>query len=179
MAHIQQRNYLLKVKERFSQFFFGTKVVEAGSLNINGTARDFFNSSKLYVGVDVGAGPGVDIVCDFSNFEPNGEMFDVAISCEMLEHNPNWIDSFKKMIDVTRSEGLIIFTCATEGRAEHGTSRTSPSCSPLTIGIGWEYYKNLTERDFKEHFNFDTLFKEYEFSVDNIAKDLYFWGIKN
>jgi len=69
-------------------------------------------------------------------------------------------------------------TCATTGREEHGTERTTPKDSPLTIAKGWNYYKNLTVDDFCDAFNLDEIFLNYEFSENLRSKDLYFWGVK-
>jgi hypothetical protein len=69
-------------------------------------------------------------------------------------------------------------TCATTGRIEHGTTRTSPNDSPLTIGLGWEYYKNLSQKDFENRFNLSKMFSEYRFWIDWSSYDLYFVGIK-
>ena len=82
------------------------------------------------------------------------------------------------MIDHCKPGGLVVMTCATTGRPEHGTERSLPQDSPLTLAKGWSYYKNLTEQDFKEAFNFNPFFKEWEFSANKEACDLYFYGIK-
>lgn len=42
MAHGAQRVFFEKVREEFPEFFSGQRVLEVGSLNINGTVRDFF-----------------------------------------------------------------------------------------------------------------------------------------
>ena len=41
MAHPEQREFILKVKEKYPEFFKGKKVLDIGSLDINGSARDF------------------------------------------------------------------------------------------------------------------------------------------
>ena len=80
---------------------------------------------------------------------------------------------------MTKSNGLVFFTCATTGREEHGTTRTGTAwASPLTVKLGWEYYKNLTDVDIKEEIDIDSYFSEYEFDYDLKACDLYFWGIR-
>jgi hypothetical protein len=79
---------------------------------------------------------------------------------------------------MTKLNGLVFMSCATTGRAEHGTTRTSPQDSPLTTKKGWEYYKNLTEQDFRKNFDMDSMFSEYEFVVGAPHHDLYFYGIK-
>ncbi len=67
----------------------------------------------------------------------------------------------------------LFFSCATTGRAEHGTPRTSPYDAPYC----GEYYKNLTEDDVRSACDLSA-FKEYAFSTNEQAHDLYFWGIK-
>ena len=68
----------------------------------------------------------------------------------------------------------MIFSCATIGRQEHGTTATSPADSPFTN----DYYKNLIEQDFRETFYLNDMFSKYEFSVNQRPEDLYFWGLK-
>ncbi len=177
MSHPQQLEFVNSVKNQFENYFSNSSVLEIGSLDINGSVRQFFNDCR-YVGIDVGEGPGVDIICEGQKFNDPDSSYDVVISCECFEHNPYWAETFSNMIRLCKSDGLIIFTCATTGRKEHGTSRTSPADSPLTIGIGWDYYKNLTEDDFKSKMNFENFFQNYNFSTNPSSKDLYFYGIK-
>jgi hypothetical protein len=61
MAHKEQSDYIASLQAKFPLTFKGERTLEIGSLNINGTVRNAFTSSE-YVGVDVGSGPGVDIV---------------------------------------------------------------------------------------------------------------------
>lgn len=177
MAHPQQRNFIVGLKNQYGDFFKDKKVLEVGSLNINGTIRDFFENSD-YTGIDVGEGPGVDIVCQGQDYDQPDESYDVVCSGECFEHNPYWLETFENMIRLCKKGGLVFFTCATEGRPEHGTARTSPDSSPLTVKLGWSYYRNLNESDFKEKLNFDDYFSSYEFSIGHENFDLYFWGIK-
>jgi GT2 family glycosyltransferase len=176
MAHTEQRVFIEKIKDKFADFFQNKKVLEVGSLDINGTVRDFFYNCE-YVGVDVSLGKGVDIVCEGQNYNAPDETYDVVCSAECFEHNPYWVETFKNMIRLCKDGGLVFFTCATDGRPEHGTTRTTPADSPLTIGMGWDYYRNLNENDFKNEFNFDNYFDSYEFSVEENHYDLFFWGI--
>lgn len=175
MSHPAQHDYIRYVKNKFPEQFVNKQVLEVGSLNINGTVRDFF-SNCYYIGIDVAEGKDVDVVCEGQNFKAPTESFDVTISCECFEHNPHWVATFANMYRMVRPGGLIIMTCATTGRAEHGTTRTTPIDSPLTIGLGWDYYKNLEEKDFRENFNIDSMFRNFEFLSQN--SDLYFYGIK-
>jgi SAM-dependent methyltransferase len=177
MAHKQQHDYVSSLRTKFPKHFFQKKVLEIGSLNINGTNRDFFNFCD-YLGVDVGEGPCVDIVCSGHELDHPEETYDTVLSTECFEHNPHWVETFQNMYRMCKENGMIFMTCATTGRPEHGTTRTSPYDSPLTIGIGWDYYKNLTEQDFRDNFDLDSMFDDYYFEVCTTHPDLYFYGFK-
>lgn len=78
--------------------------------------------------------------------------------------------------------GLFCFTCASTGRAEHGTRRTSPSESYGTIGNLEDmsnYYKNLTEIDLNEVLKLNNTFSAWDTYYNSNSCDLYFVGIKN
>jgi SAM-dependent methyltransferase len=176
MAHPEQRDFLLSLKRKFPSFFREKKVLDIGSLNINGTARDFFDNS-VYTGIDIGLGSGVDVIARGESFDVPDDSFDVVLSCECFEHNPAWRETFINMTRLCKPQGLLFFTCATNGRSEHGTSEQSPSSSPLTISEKSNYYKNLNEMDFSSWINLDDYFSEYQFSVNRESQDLYFYGI--
>ena len=171
MSHQSQLDFVGGVKAYFPEFFLGGRVLEVGSLNINGSVRDFFVNSEEYVGCDLGEGRGVDIVCAGHELPYVDGYFDIAISCECFEHDKNWRKTFSKMVDLVKVGGLVIFSCATTGRQEHGTTRTSPADAPFTN----DYYMNL------EAGHFGLLvkrFSQHEFSEKQSPRDLYFWGIK-
>jgi hypothetical protein len=80
-----------------------------------------------------------------------------------------------------KPDGLFFFTCASTGRPEHGTRRTSPTDSYGTIGNLQDmsdYYKNLTEIDLNEVLQLNTLFSVWDTYYNYESKDLYFVGIK-
>jgi len=177
MSHPQQMQFVASVKSKFLKNFQSCKVLEIGSLNINGTIRIFFSDCD-YLGVDVGAGRGVDLVCPGQDLTLDSNSFDTVCSCECFEHNPYWQETFVNMIRMTKPGGLIFFSCATTGRPEHGTERTTPNDSSLTISKGWHYYQNLTQQDFEERFDFAAVFSSHVFSVNAQSCDLYFYGVK-
>lgn len=177
MSHYQQTEFVKSVKNLLPDYFYQKNVLEFGSLNLNGSVREFF-SDCCYIGVDLGKGKDVDVVSIAHEYSMPDQSFDVVLSCEMFEHDPYWTKSFSNMVRLCKSNGLIFFTCATIGRAKHGTLYCDPNSSPLTVDLGWDYYKNLTELDFKKEFNLEDLFTKYQFSVDNICFDLYFWGVR-
>ena len=170
-----QYDFVKSFKEKYTQCFVNAKVLEVGSLDINGSIRNIFENCD-YTGLDVGEGSGVDVVCEGQLYQGETDSFDATLSCECFEHNPEWVATFENMIRMTKPQGLVIMTCATTGRMEHGTSRSEASSSPLTIVKGWEYYKNLTKEDFEEAMNLNDFFESYEFTTKGY--DLFFWGIK-
>ena len=173
MAHPQQRVFFNSVKDRFPQYFSNVSVLEVGSLDINGTVRDFYDTHQ-YIGVDLDEGNGVDLVGEGQDLDFPDNFFDVAVSAECFEHNPYWLETFINMHRMTSK--FVIFTCASEGRMEHGTTRTTPQNSPFTVK--WDYYRNLTEQDFTSALDFSSMFSEWEFDFNPYSCDLYFWGIK-
>ena len=174
--HWQAFSFVSTVKSVYPAYFYDSSVIEFGSAYVNASIRNLFSNPYQYYGLDLSKTKGVDIVYDGINvFISNN--FDIALSCECFEHNPNYLATFENMVNHTKPGGMILFTCATTGRAEHGTSRTSPEQSPGTQSVGIDYYRNLT----KEDFNLDYIEKEFEsylFCQNRSSFDLYFVGIK-
>lgn len=177
MAHRRQRDFVRILSERLPEFFNGVRVLEIGSLDINGSVRDFFDARE-YTGIDIGPGKGVDVVCEGQKYDAPDSSFDQVISCEAMEHNPYWVETFKNMIRMCKPGGLVTMTCATTGRREHGTSRTDAMSSPLTKKAGWNYYRNLTAKDFRKEIGIDESFATHSFFSNWASYDLYFIGIK-
>lgn len=179
MAHIQQIDFCKSVKISFPDFFKNKKVLDAGSLDVNGNNRFLFEDCD-YCGIDVGIGLNVNIVSKIHEFYALDETYDIIISTECFEHDMYYPDSLKNIVRILKSGGMFLFTCATTGRAEHGTNSTTPVDSPLLAAYGdWsDYYKNLTEEDIRQCLDIESIFSEFEFQVNEEAHDLYFWGIK-
>lgn len=178
MAHIQQQEFFKRLKGKFEDRFRNCSVLDIGSLDINGNNRFLFED-YAYIGVDVGEGPNVDVVSKGHEYKSESQ-FDVVISSECFEHDMYYPDTIKNCINLTKSGGLFTFTCASTGRAEHGTRRSSPQDAPLLPDYDeWgDYYKNLTEADIREVVDMDEFFSDYEFFYNASSYDLYFWGIK-
>ena len=174
MAHRQQQAYVALIKEAFPAFFSGSRVLEVGSLDINGSVRPHFSGGQ-YIGLDATPGPGVDIVCQGQDFDAPDGSYDVVISCECLEHNPLWRETFENMLRLCRPGGLVIMTCASTGRLEHCTRRTTPKDAPL---FQLDYYRNLTARDFRRSVALRRHLTVWKFFTDLSSCDLYFAGFK-
>ena len=177
MAHEAQLEFINTMSKHLPQFFNNVRVLEIGSLDIKGTIRQFYNNCE-YTGIDVALGKGVDIVCQGQDYDIHDGYYDHVISCECMEHNPYWLETFLNMIRLCRPGGLITMTCAAIGRDEHGTARTDHESSPLTVSIGWNYYKNLSENHFRKKIVFDEHFDLNRFWCNWGRSDLYFAGIK-
>jgi SAM-dependent methyltransferase len=172
MAHKEQIDFMSLVKERFPKSFDGVRVLDIGSLDINGNNRYLFTNYS-YIGVDLGEGANVDVVCKGHEYK-NEVLFDTVISTECFEHDEFWEKTIINCIALLKAGGLFAFTCATTGRAVHGVIGPTSWCSPFTLN----YYRNLTETDMRAKIDFDKLFSEYQFSINVPAADLYFYGVK-
>lgn len=177
MAHAAQRRFVELASLCLPTFFENTSVLEIGSLNLGQTVRDYFKGCN-YIGLDVDKGEGVDIVCQGQNYAAPDGSYRHVISCEAMEHNPYWKETFANMIRLCEPGGLITMTCATTGRGEHGTTRSDPTSSPLSTGIGWDYYHNLTADDFRRTFQLKESFLFHHFWYNWYTFDLYFLGIR-
>jgi len=125
----------------------GASVVEVGAQNVNGRAMDAASgTAKQWVGIDLVAGPDVHHVGDATIILPilveQGELFDIAISTEVLEHAEGWKEIVTGLVALLRSGGHLILTCAGPGRPEH-SSTGKPD-------LDGEYYKNISISEIEE-----------------------------
>lgn len=176
MAHIEQKNFCIHIKNKFKSIFTGCNVLDIGSLDVNGNNRYLF-SEYTYTGLDIGPGNNVDIVCKGHEYDTD-KRFDIVISTECFEHDKFYAETIKNAIRLLKSGGLFLFTCASTGRKEHGTRKEDPASSPYSCVLFDDYYKNLTEQDVREVINIEETFSQFEFKYIPISCDLDFYGIK-
>ena len=172
--HREQREWCESIKEMFPERFDTVRVLDIGSLDVNGTNRYLFKNS-YYVGVDVVRGPGVDIVCPAH--EVSGEKYDVVLSTNSLEHDMFWFLTLPNMMRMTESGGLMFFSCGYSQR-QHGTIIAKPRDSGTTRLTGdWKnYYRNLKLLDIYSVMNPERHFRSFMAGVS--GRDLRFWGIR-
>lgn len=102
----------------------GKGVIEIGAMDVNGSLRPHVESlgPSRYIGVDIQAGPGVDVICDAESllavFGP--ESFELVISTELLEHVRDWRRVVSVMKKLLKSEGLLLITTRSKGFPYHG-----------------------------------------------------------
>lgn len=178
MAHPEQAEFFSGVRAHYPAAFKGARVLEVGSLDINGSVRELFADCR-YTGVDLQLGPGVDLACQGQLVEFPTAHFDTTISAECMEHNPFWRETIANMLRMTRPGGMVLISCATTGRLEHGTTRTNPDASPFTSAEKWEYYKNLTAADLEASLNLTGWLADWASWVNFITRDLYFVGLRH
>jgi SAM-dependent methyltransferase len=102
----------------------GLRVVEVGARGLYGGYRaiaDLHGGVSEYVGVDIAAGPGVDVVCDagelVNRFGPGS--FDVVIATELIEHVRDYRTVISQLKGVCRPGGIVILTTRSRGYAYH------------------------------------------------------------
>jgi SAM-dependent methyltransferase len=183
MAHKQQTRFCWSVVKKFPSFFWKKNVIDVGSLDINGNNRIFFFLCK-YMGIDIvhgknvtRVGPAKDVLKDLRElyqYKYKGRVVvDTIISTEMLEHDATWEESLNEMYAILKPGGLMLITCAGDGRPEHGTCAHHPGDSPLTN----DYYCNVSNQMFSSVLP-ASLFSTYFLNQDPGNCDLQFYGIK-
>jgi hypothetical protein len=83
--------------------------------------------------------------------------FNVAMSLNRFQDSPNYLQEFQVIHRL--SSKFVIFSCHTAGNK-----------NPCI--------KNLTQSDFYNYIDLDSMFETYKFEVDYPQAILYFWGIK-
>ena len=173
MSHDAQRIFCQRVKAKCPDRFKDKRVLDVGSRNVNGTNRHLF-AHCFYYGIDATKGPNVDEVVIAHRFQGSG--FDVAISTEMLEHDPfAYATIYHLAASVLKPNGLLIFTAAGPERGEHGTAHSKPEDCPDLPWPNW--YCPMTEDKIRAALNLDSLFREYAFESNKNPGDIYFWAL--
>ena len=121
--HQEVMDWLRSLRATDPLMFVGRRVLECGSLDINGTPRPFFDKCD-YTGIDWREGPGVDVVSLVHKYKDKLK-FDVVISTEMLEHDPYWLTSISSMLNLLRTDGSLLLTFGGINRPKHELE-TSP-----------------------------------------------------
>lgn len=99
------------------------RVIELGSLDVNGSVRPLVGVLKPseYVGVDLRPGPGVDVAGDVCSgfLQDRYGQFDIVISAETLEHVQTWPLFVHEMKRLAKPGGHILLTCRSPGFELH------------------------------------------------------------
>lgn len=120
------------------------KVLEIGSLDINGGVRDFFMDAEEYIGIDMVKGKGVDKVVeahDILKFWPE-ESFDIVLCLEMLEHDITFWHTVDNMSKILKKKGVLIVSTPTFGFPLHRYPKDY-------FRFGEDAYKEIIFKNFK------------------------------
>jgi SAM-dependent methyltransferase len=92
-------------------------IIDIGSYDVNGSYRPLFNSSNWkYIGVDLCAGPNVDVVLTSPYRFPFTSCFaDIVISGQAFEHIEFFWLTWLEMVRVLKPEGLIFLIAPSRG----------------------------------------------------------------
>ncbi|MFA4981324.1 MAG: methyltransferase domain-containing protein [Candidatus Omnitrophota bacterium] len=101
----------------------GRRILEIGSLDVNGSLRSLVESMHPaeYIGVDVKKGPGVDVICPAEDIidKFGKESFDVVLSTELIEHVFDWKKVISNIKNICRPGGVILVTTRSYGFPYH------------------------------------------------------------
>lgn len=114
-------------------------VLEFGSLNINGTARDCAPDATWH-GVDRQPGPGVDEVADAAKYDTSTR-YDCVVCCEVLEHTDQLEAITWNAWHALAPGGVLLVTAACDDRAPH----SAIDGGPIRDG---EHYANVDPPDY-------------------------------
>ena len=128
-----------------------SRVLDVGSRNINGSVRDVINT-ETFIGVDMIAGPGVDIVANGHDlakiFPETRDHFDLITCCETFEHDNKFWLTLEAMKKILNPGGYLLIT--------------APSINFFLHDFPSDYYR-FTETAFKDVFfeGFEDVHVEY------------------
>jgi SAM-dependent methyltransferase len=96
-----------------------TSVLEVGSFDVNGSLKSVKSESADWTGIDIEAGPGVDIVVPpGEKFPfPNGH-FDIVVATSVFEHDPAFWKTLSEMTRVVKETGFL-YICAPSNGGVH------------------------------------------------------------
>lgn len=114
--HPSARYYAEKFFFTYTKIPDYAKILEIGSLNVNGTLKDLCPKNANYIGVDFISGKGVDIVIDDPYKLPfENDEFDVVLCSSVLEHSDFFWLLIIEMMRVLRPGGLLYINAPSNG----------------------------------------------------------------
>lgn len=114
------------------------RILEFGAHNVNGSPRPLFEGCQSYTGLDPWPGPGVNIMARAQDLFRNDDhwKYDLVISAEVLEHDPDWIGQIDAASRALKPGGKLIITAAAHPRPPH-------RCDGTPGDLQGEYYGNM------------------------------------
>ena len=121
--HLNNRRWLSDLRSAHPTTFSNAKVLEIGSRvwlpPPDHSIRPFFDPNCNYVGVDMIAGEGVDIVSEANETVFREGEFDTLAMFSLFEHDPDWRGSMVHNLKWLRVGGLFLTCFGAEGNLPH------------------------------------------------------------
>ena len=110
---------MLLGKSFFNNYLDGgreLKILDVGSMNLNGTLRDVASQCWIYTGIDIEGGEGVDVILeDPHSFPFDDDTFDAIVSTSCFEHDVMFWVTFCEMLRVLKNGGYIYINAPSNG----------------------------------------------------------------
>ncbi|TMD58715.1 MAG: class I SAM-dependent methyltransferase [Chloroflexi bacterium] len=115
--HASSMQHMHDLVSRYLQPNVSLRIVDIGSYDVNGSYRDLFDKPGWrYRGVDLEAGPNVDVVLSSPyKFPLPSNSADLIISGQAFEHIEFFWLSWSEMVRVLRPGGLIFLIAPSRG----------------------------------------------------------------
>lgn len=108
-----------KIAKKFFELYWNSNfntVAELGSYDVNGSLRSVKPIGSNYIGLDLDAGPSVDIVIDDPGNLPLPDSHcDCVVASSVLEHDRFFWQSFLELCRITKPGGFIYINCPSNG----------------------------------------------------------------
>ena len=87
------------------------KILELGSLDVNGTPREVYGTSGEYFGIDIEFGKGVDLVMNANDIitKLGFQEFDLVICMNLIEHDQYFWKTLEGIKHVLKPGGYFIY----------------------------------------------------------------------
>lgn len=107
---------------RKTGFKRGDKVLDVGSMDVNGTVRANFLVAGEYIGIDMRPGKDVDLVMCAEDLPQHFKAgyFDIVVCSNALEHMERWQDAVRAMWFVLKEHGNLCIVTPTKEKGRHG-----------------------------------------------------------
>jgi SAM-dependent methyltransferase len=113
----------LQIGQKFLELYCtkqAKRILDIGSRAVNGSLRAFCPAGTEYIGVDLEAGPGADVVLrDAYDYPFPDEYFDLIVSTSCFEHDGMFWLAFLEQLRVLAKSGTMYINAPSNG-AYHG-----------------------------------------------------------
>lgn len=94
----------------------GHVIVELGAFDVNGSIRNYAHPNATYIGVDMEAGPGVDVVAKDELTVPiDSRSADIVVATSVFEHTAFFWVTMLELLRITKVGGLIYVSAPSNG----------------------------------------------------------------